>query len=272
MVRLVNVHYLDKWAFMNGNVDEGKEPMVFDTNPSYEDVVVRVRSVLRWIDPSDEAKLVGRYDVGVGVTFRLKTMPITFELHWNMYKDKVEESQDKSLESFSTKVEVPWLQIDLNWNVSSLIHDDRVEVYYPVSSSLSASSQPDEPEMNDIALVIQHQEIPVIAQVVDDDDAIANDHAHTIAHDDTYAEEEKIHYNPIGNLDVIVYQQDMDHSLPYAGMCGYGSYDEGLEEELDEDGFTSQENQIFKKVKWTRWIHGPKPTEKLALVWTMMVA
>lgn len=40
----------------------------------------------------------------------------------------------------------------------------------------------------------------------------------------------------------------MDRNLPYSRMCGYGSDDEGPEEELDEDGFTAQENQIFKKV------------------------
>jgi hypothetical protein len=46
MDRLVNVHYLDKASFMNGNADEGEEPTVFDTSPCYEDAVVKVRSVL----------------------------------------------------------------------------------------------------------------------------------------------------------------------------------------------------------------------------------
>ena len=63
----MNVHYLDKAAFMDGNADEGEEAMVFDTSLSYDDIVVKVRSVLNWINPSDGVKLIGRYDVGVGV-------------------------------------------------------------------------------------------------------------------------------------------------------------------------------------------------------------
>ena len=42
---------------MKGRID------VFDTSPSYDDVVVQVRSILHWINPSDEVKLIGRYDV-----------------------------------------------------------------------------------------------------------------------------------------------------------------------------------------------------------------
>ncbi|KAE8781387.1 hypothetical protein D1007_45428 [Hordeum vulgare] len=56
-----------------------------------------------------------------------------------------------------------------------------------------------------------------------------------VAQEDAYVEDEEIHYNPIGNLDVIVYQQDMDRTLPYKHMCGCGSDDEDPEEELDED-------------------------------------
>ena len=51
---------------MNGNDDEGEEHMVFEYSPTYEDVVVKVRSVLHWMDPNDEIKLIRRYDVGVG--------------------------------------------------------------------------------------------------------------------------------------------------------------------------------------------------------------
>jgi hypothetical protein len=92
--------FLDGQAFTNGNTDEGVEPMVYDSSPGYENVVVKVRSVLHWIDPNDEVKLIGRYEAGVGVKSRLKSMPITLELHWKVYKDKVKESQDKSLKYF----------------------------------------------------------------------------------------------------------------------------------------------------------------------------
>ncbi|XP_020151004.1 uncharacterized protein [Aegilops tauschii subsp. strangulata] len=40
----------------------------------------------------------------------------------------------------------------------------------------------------------------------------------------------------------------MGHSLPYSCMYGYDLDGEGPEEELDEDEFTTQEKQIFKKV------------------------
>ena len=92
MHKLVNVHYLDKSTFMLGNDDEGEEAMVFDTSPNFDDLVVKVRSVLHWNDPNAEVKLIGRYDVGLGVKSRLKSMPITSQLHWYVYKEKVEGS------------------------------------------------------------------------------------------------------------------------------------------------------------------------------------
>ena len=149
----MNVHYLDKAAFMDGNADEGEEAMVFDTSPSYDDIVVKVRSVLNWINPSDGVKLIGRYDVGVGVRSRLKSMPITSQLHWDVYKEKVEGSQDKSLELFATKVEVPRPLLDLNRNVSSPIHD-AVVVYDHNAASQPPSSQPNEEDINARAIVL----------------------------------------------------------------------------------------------------------------------
>ena len=119
MGRLVNVHYMDKEAFLSNNADTGEEPMVFDTSPSYEEVVAKVRHVLKWMDPNDDVKLIGRYDVGVGAKSRLKSMPVTSDLHWDVYKEKVSQSEDKSLELFATKVEPPRFTIDLNQHVSS---------------------------------------------------------------------------------------------------------------------------------------------------------
>ncbi|KAE8778184.1 Protease 2 [Hordeum vulgare] len=136
------------------------------------------------------------------------------------------------------------LHIDLNLHATSPIHDRRVEVYVPISSS----QPPNEAEMNDRAMLVQEEEDNVDANAahVDDDDAYVYDD--DIAYVDAYAEVEEIYYNPIGNLDFILYQQDMDHSLPYSRMYGDDSDDEGSAEELDEDGFTTQENEIFKKV------------------------
>ncbi|KAE8806118.1 hypothetical protein D1007_17720 [Hordeum vulgare] len=89
--------------------------------------------------------------------------------------------------------------------------------------------------MNDEAMVIHEEVVHVDGEA---------------AHGDVYQEAEEIHYNPIGNLDVILHQQDMDRNLPYSRMHGYDLDDEGPTEELDEDGFTAQENEIFKKVTW----------------------
>ncbi|KAE8780951.1 Nucleoside diphosphate kinase 4, chloroplastic [Hordeum vulgare] len=186
---------------MKGDADEGEESMVYDSSPTYEEVVMKVRSVLNWIDPNDEVKLIGRYEVELRV-----------------------------------------LQIDLNRHASSPIHDRRVEVYVPNSSSQTRN----EAEMNDRAMVIQEEEVhvDVDAAHVDDDDAHVYDDA--IDHVDAYTEVEDIHYNTIGNLDVILYQQDMDRSLPYSLMYGYDSDDEGPTEELDDDVLIAQERKISR--------------------------
>ncbi|KAE8788067.1 hypothetical protein D1007_37911 [Hordeum vulgare] len=107
MGRLVNVHYMNKEAFLTNNADGDEEAIVFDRSPSYDELVAKVRHVLNWMDPDDGVKLIGRYDVGVGVKSRLKSMPITSDLHWDVYKEQVEKSDDKSIELFATKVEPP---------------------------------------------------------------------------------------------------------------------------------------------------------------------
>ncbi|KAF6997137.1 hypothetical protein CFC21_013393 [Triticum aestivum] len=182
MHKLVNVHYLEKLTFMLGNDDEGEEAMVFDTSPSFDDLVVKVRSVLHWNDPNAEVKLIGRYDVGLGVKSRLKSMPITSQLHCNVYKEKVDATQDKSLEIFATKVDPPPpLQIDLNRNASSPIHDDCAEVYVPNCSSQPPSSQPNEDHINASAIVLRHDAIPHVEEDasghVDDDAIVAQEDA-----------------------------------------------------------------------------------------------
>ena len=164
MHKLVNVHYLDKTTFMLGNDDEGEEAMVFDTSPSFDDLVVKVRSVLHWNDPNAEVKLIGRYDVGLGVKSRLKSMPITSQLHWNVYKEKVDASQDKSLEIFATKVDPPPLQIDLNRNASSPIHDGSAEVHVPNCSSQPPSSQHNGDHINASAIVLRDDAIPLVQE------------------------------------------------------------------------------------------------------------
>ncbi|XBJ07194.1 hypothetical protein VPH35_012757 [Triticum aestivum] len=198
MHKLVNVHYLDKSTFMLGNDDEVEEAMVFDTSTSFDDLVVKVRSVLHWNDPNAEVKLIGRYDVGLGVKSRLKSMPITSQLHWNVYKEKVDASQHKSLEIFATKVDPPPpLQIDLNRNASSPIHDDSAEVHVPNCSSQPPSSQPNEDHINASAIVLGHNAIPhveedAIPHVEEDASGHVDDDA-IVAQEDAYSENEEIH-------------------------------------------------------------------------------
>ena len=59
MHKLVNVYYLDKSTFMLGNDDEGEEAMVFDTSPSFDDLVVKVRSVYIGMTQMPRLSLLG---------------------------------------------------------------------------------------------------------------------------------------------------------------------------------------------------------------------
>ncbi|KAE8817284.1 Protease 2 [Hordeum vulgare] len=56
--------------------------------------------------------------------------------------------------------------------------------------------------------------------------------------------EEGFHGIHIGDLDAYIAQKEMDRELPFRRLYGYDSDDEGPQEELDEDGFTKEENQI----------------------------
>lgn len=269
MDRLVNVHYLDKVAFLSNNEDKGEEPMVFETSPSYEEVVEKVRHVLEWMDPNDGVKLIGRYDVGVGAKSRLKSMPITSDLHWEVYKEKVAQSEDKSLELFATKIQPPRFTIDLNRHVSPPTHDmtestsvplveNRVVVYAPNASRQPrpqhTSSQANEVKVYGPNAYRQPRAQPPtcqanVVEVYAPNASSQPPNSQVIqkdgdAHGDDDEQEEGFHGNDVGDLDAYIAQKDMDRELPYLRQHGYGSDDEGPEEELDEDGFTKEENQI----------------------------
>ena len=110
---------MDKANFLKGNadcVDIEEVVMVFVTTPTYVEVVKRVRMDLKWMDPSDDIELVGRYNSGRGHHNRLKIMPVNSELNWSAYKEMVAESEDRSLELFATRKIGPRLNIDLNWH------------------------------------------------------------------------------------------------------------------------------------------------------------
>ncbi|KAE8789668.1 hypothetical protein D1007_36097 [Hordeum vulgare] len=88
MDKTVNIHYVDKEAFMNVDiVDKYEEVLIFLESPTYEEVVEEMRIRLKWVDPSDQVELLGIYDVGSAHKYRIKTMPINSNLHWVAYKE-----------------------------------------------------------------------------------------------------------------------------------------------------------------------------------------
>ncbi|KAE8784534.1 Protease 2 [Hordeum vulgare] len=56
--------------------------------------------------------------------------------------------------------------------------------------------------------------------------------------------EEGFHGIDVGDLDAYIAQKEIDHELPFRRLYGHDLDDEVLEEELDEDGFTKEENRI----------------------------
>ncbi|KAE8788982.1 hypothetical protein D1007_36842 [Hordeum vulgare] len=116
MNKIVNIRYVDKEAFMNVDiVDKYEEVLTFLESPTYEEVVAETRIRLKWVDPSDQVELLGRYDVGSAHKCRMKTMPIKSNLHWVAYKEVVASSIVKSLEVFASMVvNAPLFHVDLN--------------------------------------------------------------------------------------------------------------------------------------------------------------
>ncbi|KAE8784563.1 hypothetical protein D1007_41796 [Hordeum vulgare] len=100
MNKIVNIHYVDKEPFMNVDiVDNYEEELIFLESPTYEEAVEETQIRLKWVDPSDQVELLGRYDVGSAHKCRMKTMRIKSNLHWVAYKEVVASSVVKSLRS-----------------------------------------------------------------------------------------------------------------------------------------------------------------------------
>ena len=92
----------------------------------------------------------------------------------------------------------------------------------------NASSQPPTSQANEV-------------EVIASDEVIQEDED---AYDDDEEQEEGFHGNDVGDLDAYIAQKDMDRDLPFRRQYAYDSDDEGPVEQLDEDGFTKEENQI----------------------------
>jgi hypothetical protein len=116
MARIVHVHRVDKDDFLKGNIeqDPNELDLVFDRSPNYAEVLEQVRIDLNWNNPSDVFEIEGRYNVGFEMHIRWKTIRISSEQCWTVYKETVIESQDKALELFATKTVDANLQLNLN--------------------------------------------------------------------------------------------------------------------------------------------------------------
>ncbi|KAE8777125.1 Protease 2 [Hordeum vulgare] len=180
-------------------------------------------------------------------------MHITSNWHWDVYKEKVSQSEDKSLELIATKVEAPWFAIDLNRHVSCPMTERRNVPFVEDSIVIDASnaySQPPTSQENEVDLygpnacsqppTSQANEVDVIAtqKMIQEDGDVGDDDV------DMDEVEEGFHGIDVGSLDAYIARKDMDRELPFRRLYGYDSDDEGPQEELDEDGSTKEENQI----------------------------
>ncbi|KAE8790664.1 hypothetical protein D1007_34857 [Hordeum vulgare] len=220
----VYVHHVDKDAFLKGNIDPDPDEldMVFDFCPSYAELLEQVRKDLNWMDHSDVVEFDGRHNVGFGMHIRWKTMHVNSEQCWLAYKDTVTESLDKALELFAIKTNVPNLQLDLNRVASPIVEAS------PPPINEEANIEPLSAQQS----CIQHE--PLLK---------ANDE-----HDDDENDGTVLHDNNLGDLDKYNLQETMDHSIPYSRGYASESDDEGPNEEVDEEGFTTKESEAFTKV------------------------
>ncbi|KAE8797619.1 hypothetical protein D1007_27086 [Hordeum vulgare] len=223
MDKIVNIHYVDKEAFMNvAIVDKYEEVLTFLDSPTYEEVVAETRIRLKWVDPSDQVELLGRYDVESAHKCRMKTMPIKSNLHWVAYKEAVASSLDKSLEVFASTVVNAPLHVDLN---------------QPIVDDLSP--------YNVVAPIVEHK-VEVQAneypQYEFGGSAPIKDDGH-----ESNKEYERQH-NIVGDVEAQVRHDDIDPDIVYQRGCVDESDDEGPENELDEDGFTEKEAEWYTKI------------------------
>ena len=220
--RIVNVHHVDFVGFTKGDIDY-RDPeeivMVFETSPTFVDVVDKVRSELNWTDKDDKVELQGRYNVGYDHYIRWKIMPIDSENRWEAYKAVVLDSQDKSLELFATRKVDPRRHLDLNVVASERPSpSERVEArvlaepeVYDISMSQPPLTQPLSPVFNNQYdrdnYDDNHAEREGLEAEGDDgegDDAEGDPTEHCFRNHD------------IGDVEANFLEEDMDHDMPYS--------------------------------------------------------
>ncbi|KAE8819933.1 hypothetical protein D1007_02110 [Hordeum vulgare] len=152
---------------------------------------------------------------------RWKTMRVNFEQRWLAYKDTVAESLDKALELFAIKINVPNLHLDLNRVAFSIGKAN------PQRINEEANIKPLSAQQSSV----QHE--PLLEE---------NDE-----HDDDENDVTVLHDNSFGDLDKYNLQETMDHFIPYSRGYASESDDEGPDEEVDEEGFTTKEAEAYTK-------------------------
>ena len=225
------VHHGDKDAFLKGNIepDPDELDMVFDSSPSYAELLQQVRKDLNWMDPSDIIELEGRHNVGFGMHIRWKTMRVNSEQRWVAYKETVAESLDKALELFATKKVDSSLHLDLNRNPSPLV-----------------ASSPPPLKRDEIVEPLLTQEVrPTLSPFTNNQDEALQEENDEYADDDN---EVDLHDNNVGDLDKYHLQETMDHSIPFSRAYASDSDDDGPDEQVDAEGFTVKEAEAFEKV------------------------
>ena len=221
------MHHVDKEAFFKGNVEHDPEEkvVVFDRSPNYVEVVAKVRIALNWMDLNDIVCLEGRHNVGFGPHSRWKIMPINSELCWSAYKEMVVASQDKALELFATQT------FDLNRGAA------QGEV--GVQNELSNEQEVYEATWSQPPMTQHESSQPPSPMQFD---------RYELSEEDTDELEDELHNTCIGDVERTCRQEDMDHDIPYSRGYASDSEDDGPDEEVDEDGFTAKESEVFKKI------------------------
>ena len=231
MARIVNVHHVDKDAFLRGNIESDplEFDLVFERSPTYAELLEQVRIDMNWMDPRDVVELEGRHNVGFGMHVRWKTMRINSEQRWGAYKEVVSESLDKALEIFATK------------KVDESLHLDLIRQDAP----LDATSPMNREETTEPPLTQQREVMQSLSPIANDQGEAFEEENDEHGVD---RNEVELHDNTIGDLDVYNAQENMDPSIPYSRCYASDSDWEGPEDEVDEDGFTKEEAEVHKKV------------------------
>src|SRR3954466_12445019 len=163
-------------------------------------------------------------------------MGINSKQRWLAYKEVVDESQDKALEIFATK------RVDVR--STPPMHQDKLS--QPILTQQEVRQTLSPPRMN-----LEELSQPSLTQQEVNQTLSPPRMNQEENMNDVYEDEENdvdLYDNNVGDLEAYNVQENMDQSIPYSRCYAFDSDDDGPDEEVDEDGFTSKEVEVFKKV------------------------